>query len=159
VLRATGCVLSGSAALKVLDHQRPGSWAPSDLDIYAPRGKAMRFASYLITHEGYTLDRTVASYGYGDSTGFSCVLHLHQGASSIDIIQSLTLSALHPLPYFWSSHVMNYLSADSFCIAYPTTTLQGRGLLNPVALLDGRYPHGRTLRVLAKYSSRGYDFR
>ncbi|OSC99120.1 hypothetical protein PYCCODRAFT_1373636 [Trametes coccinea BRFM310] len=151
VLRATGCVLSGSAALNVLDHQRPGSWVPSDLDVYAPYGKATRFASYLIAHEGYTLEDTFSSSSYGDSTGFS--------ASSIDIIQSMTLSSLHPLPYFWATHVMNFLSADSFCVAYPTTTLCGRGILNPVALLDGRYPHQRTLQVLAKYGNRGYDFR
>lgn len=162
VLRATGSVISGSAALYVLDHTCSSHWRPRDIDLYVPLDHVERVIAYiteiedyihLVTHESWS------SYTH-DSSGFIEVSRYeNSNGKRIDLIKSATHSALYPIPFFWSTHVMNYVTADSFCIAYPSLTLQGRGLLNPVSLLDNQYPHKRTLAVMSKYYHRGYDFR
>ena len=159
LLRVTGSVLSGSSVLNLLDRERSHMWTPTDLDIYTATDSTYRVAWYLIHVEGYMFKRSVESSYNGAFAGFRQVVHLTKGEAHIDIIQSVTISALHPIGYFWGTHVMNYISADFFCIAYPKTTLEGRGLLNPVALVDRQYPGKRTLAVLKKYAERGYEFR
>lgn len=159
VLRLTGSVISGSTALHILDGARRAAWAPNDIDVYVPRGKAMRIVTHLQVVEDFHLTRQDSAFYGRTASGFSRVIHLSKGNTSIDIIESLTQSALHPIPYFWSTHLINYLTADSFCIAYPDHLLTGRGVLNPIALLEGQYPSPRTLMVMEKYRARGYDVR
>ncbi|KAH9887375.1 hypothetical protein C8Q73DRAFT_604318, partial [Cubamyces lactineus] len=159
VLRATMSVVSGSTVLHIIDQARSPTWKPNDLDIYAPLDGAGRVASYLIDVEHYSWKGLQESSYESDHSGFKAVIHLSKGDQQIDVIQSVTTSALYPLPFFWSTHVMNYFTADMFCVVYPTYTLQGRGLLNPVVLVSKRYPSIRTLQVIGKYQTRGYDFR
>ncbi|KAL1941336.1 hypothetical protein VTO73DRAFT_7153 [Trametes versicolor] len=160
ILRLTSAIISGSTALHVLDIDRAHDWTPSDLDIYVPVHNARRLISYLCVEEGYSAyDTDNSKYPYYPPSGMRGVTHLRRSGLEIDIIQSSTRSALHPLPYFWSTHVMNYLTADSFCIAYPDFTLRGHGLFNPVQLVDFEYPRPRTLSVVKKYTDRGYCFR
>ncbi|KAJ8457462.1 hypothetical protein ONZ51_g11515 [Trametes cubensis] len=159
LLRITNSVLSGSFALHVLDGHRRPQWTPNDMDIYVPVSRARRVATYLVQVEGYQIVECRKSVYSIHLAGFSLVIQLSKGSSRINIVQSATLSALHPIPYFWSTHVMNHLTADSFCIAYPRFTLAGRALLNPIVLVDDRYPNDRTLGMLTKYQARGYDFR
>ncbi|KAI0349060.1 hypothetical protein OH77DRAFT_232328 [Trametes cingulata] len=160
VLHMPKAVVSGSAALHILDVDGRGAWEPKDIDVYTPIGMSMRFVKYL-EGEGFRVAQCQSSSeSYQDDyAGFKTVVHAVKGTLTVDVIQSTTLSALHPLPYFWSTHVMNFLTADSFCIAYPAFTLQGLGLTNPIALDDRRYPRQRTLDVMAKYKARSYDFR
>lgn len=162
VLRATGSVISGSAALHVLDSARAEHWQPRDIDLYVPLDHAERVATYITEVEEYVHLETHESWATytHDSAGFVEVSKYENGdGMRVDLIKSATHSSLYPIPFFWSTHVMNYLTADSFCMAYPSLTLQGRGLMNPVALVDSRYPHKRTLAVMTKYHRRGYDFR
>ncbi|KAI0349032.1 hypothetical protein OH77DRAFT_1373963, partial [Trametes cingulata] len=159
VLRITDSVISGSAALSVLDTGRGLDWRPTDLDIYSPNDRTLRMVWYLCHIERYTVTAVHVSSYTGDSAGFRRVVHMEKGTKRIDVIQSTTLSALHPIPYFWASHLMNYITADKFSLAYPTFTDQGRGLLNPVAFLEYRYARPHTLEVLHKYQARGYSFR
>ncbi|KAI0349459.1 hypothetical protein OH77DRAFT_1499553 [Trametes cingulata] len=158
VLRITRSVLSGSTVLHILDIQGSDAWAPQDLDVYSPIDTVRRMVHYLITAEGYRLHQIHDSTYQADGAGLRQVYSLVKGSCKIDVIQSTTLSALHPIPFFWGSHLMSYIGADTFCMPYPTLTLQGRGLMNPVALIDHRYAHKRTLDVMAKYRTRGYDF-
>lgn len=159
-LRVTGSVISGSAALYILDVDRATKWYPNDLDIYAPITSAAIMVTYLVTVEGYEiLDKPPPESRYYSSPGFNSVAHLRRGDFEIDVIRSNTISALHPIPYFWSTHLMNYLTADAYCIAYPNDTLIGRGLLNPVQLIAHQYPLPRTMRTMKKYKARGYIFR
>ena len=44
-------------------------------------------------------------------------------------------------------------------MAYPELTLDGKGLFNPIQLIDLQYPTPRTLHNVDKYSERGFDFR
>ncbi|KAI9069830.1 hypothetical protein FKP32DRAFT_37151 [Trametes sanguinea] len=158
MLRITSSVISGSTALHILDVERGKNWTPTDLDIYTPHYSALQIVRYLCKVEHYHIHPNPAHYSYPIS-GFIAVFHLRRGDIKIDVIQSTTRSALHPLPYFWSTHVMNYLTADSFCIAYPEYTLHGKGLLNPIHLLDSVVPDRRIVANIQKYITRGYDFR
>ncbi|KAI9067793.1 hypothetical protein FKP32DRAFT_1543326, partial [Trametes sanguinea] len=159
MLRVTRSVLSGSTVLHMLDLERASTWAPGDLDIYAPIHHAARVVAYLISAEGYTVDHTNAFYYSPDGVGLQSVVHLRRGDTHIDVIQSATRSSLHPIPHFWASHLINYVTADSFCMAYPELTLSGRSVINPAALDGFLFPRQRTLQVIDKYSSRGYSIR
>ncbi|KAH9895266.1 hypothetical protein C8Q73DRAFT_623280, partial [Cubamyces lactineus] len=159
LLRVTNSVLSGSFALHVLNGHRGPRWMPNDMDVYVPMLRARRVAAYLVLAEGYHINEYRKSVYSVHLAGFSLAIQLTKGNSKIDIVQSTTLSALHPIPYFWSTHVMNHLTADTFCVAYPHFTLAGRALLNPIVLIDDRYPNDRTLGMITKYQARGYDFR
>ncbi|KAI0634074.1 hypothetical protein C8Q77DRAFT_1022930, partial [Trametes polyzona] len=158
-LRIAGAVISGSVALNVLASVPGIPWCPGDLDIYCPMGQAGRVVKYLINCEHYAINRCSSTFYSRDAAGISIIVKLCKGSTNIDVIQSATPSALHPLPFFWATHLMNFLSATSFCIAYPSLTSNARGLLNPISLTLYKYPHKRTLDVLRKYGQRGYDFR
>ncbi|KAH9853917.1 hypothetical protein C2E23DRAFT_867870 [Lenzites betulinus] len=156
----TCSVISGSAALHILDIDRTVDWTPSDLDVYTPLYSAAQVISYLCIVEKYEPYGDAINPPYpGVTSGFRSVVRLRRGEQSIDIIQSLTRSALHPIPYFWSTHVMNYVTADSFCVAYPDLTLAGRALLNPIQLLELEHPSSNIVDKMLKYIDRGYDFR
>lgn len=119
-----------------------------------------RVHSYLTKVEGYVLVGTHTPTHHEECFGFLSVSRYENAdGMHIDLIKSFTHSSIYPIPYFWSTHVMNYLSADSFCIAYPTLTLEGRSLLNPVALLEHQFPDDRVMFAMTKYMQRGYDFR
>ncbi len=159
VLRLTGSVISGSTALQFLHRDNPVDWTGADLDVYTPRTTALRMLHYLVNVEGYTLDNINRPSYRPDSRGFHRVYHVSNNEQSIDIIQSVTLSALHPLPFFWGSHVVTFIDADMFCLPYPDLTLSGRALLTPLALHQMEYPDLRTIRCIRKYEDRGYTVR
>ncbi|KAI9064829.1 hypothetical protein FKP32DRAFT_1527238, partial [Trametes sanguinea] len=158
LLRLTSSVISGSTALHILDVDRAATWTPMDLDIYAPCHSALQVVAYMCRVEKYELLEHPDTYSYA-AGGFDTVYRLRRGTKEIDIIQSSTRSALHPIPFFWSTHVMNYLTADSFCIAYPELTLNGKALLNPIHLLDNLHAPPSVVANITKYNARGYDFR
>ncbi|OJT05578.1 hypothetical protein TRAPUB_3591 [Trametes pubescens] len=160
VLRATGAVVSGSAALRTLDRNRAHGWRSNDVDVYTPVHQTERIIRYINEVEGYYALEASEPYAHYSVSGYMQVFRYRNAdGAHIDVVQSYTHSAIFPIPFFWSSHVMNYMTADAFCVAYPVHTLQGRGLMSPVALLDDQHAHDPTLAVMHKYRSRGYDFR
>ncbi|KAI0358773.1 hypothetical protein OH77DRAFT_1579609 [Trametes cingulata] len=56
-LHITQSVLSGSTVLHILDIQGLHTWVPHDLNIYAPVDTLRCMVRYLITTEGYQLQR------------------------------------------------------------------------------------------------------
>ncbi|KAH9855227.1 hypothetical protein C2E23DRAFT_866854 [Lenzites betulinus] len=159
MLRITSSVLSGSTALHILDNERAAQWSPSDLNIYTPRHGLQAFVDYLCASEGYSVTKIDTSKYPYDNSSIEKVVHLQRTDHEIDVIQSSSSSALEPIPLFWSSHLMNYLTADGFCVAYPTYTLSGRGLLNPFKLVGLQIPPPRSINAMEKYVARGYNFR
>ncbi|KAI9067078.1 hypothetical protein FKP32DRAFT_1531238, partial [Trametes sanguinea] len=157
VLRLLHAVISGSFALAFLTTNCGPSFSPRDLDIYVPRGYARRMANYLSTHEGYSR-LLYQTQRYGDNPAMHSIHYLGNGQQRVDIIESSNHSALSPLPNFWASHVINYLSADSYCISYPTFTLRHHALLSAIQLVQLRYPSPKTTDLMHKYSARGYTF-
>ncbi|KAI9058810.1 hypothetical protein FKP32DRAFT_1554460, partial [Trametes sanguinea] len=129
VLRLVGGVISGSFALAFLVRNGPHPFEPNDLDIYIPRHRCQRLLQYLTTREGYqTVDDPPSQYD--DNPALLSVYTLENNARRIQLVESRTSSSLYPLSYFWASHVVNFLTADNYCMAYPRLTLNQLGVLN-----------------------------
>ncbi|EIW54148.1 uncharacterized protein TRAVEDRAFT_89234, partial [Trametes versicolor FP-101664 SS1] len=157
-LRLLGSVISGSFALAFLSPGYPHLSDIKDLDIYVPKDYALRFMMYLINAEGY-VHMSTSRIPYGQNVAHALVITLQRAGQRIDIIPSINASPLFPISFFWASHLMNYLTADSFCAAYPEYTFAQRAVLSPVQLIDHRYPSPEIVRVIRKYEDRGYQFR
>ncbi|EIW54752.1 uncharacterized protein TRAVEDRAFT_91056, partial [Trametes versicolor FP-101664 SS1] len=127
LMRLLGAVISGSFALAFMVRDDNLRFTPNDLDVYLPAQYGRRFAQYLVDVEGYAVvGQTRLPYGMAHEV----VLALGKGSSRIEVIPSTSGSALLPIAHFWSSHVKNFISADTFCVAYPEQTFKGRGLLS-----------------------------
>lgn len=156
LMRLLGAVLSGSFALSFLARDDSCKFTPNDLDLYLPRKYVRRFALYLVEVEGYALlEKRKAPYGMAHHI----VIALGKGSSRIELIPSTSESALLPIANFWSTHVMNYISADTFCVAYPELTFNNRGVLSPVRLIDLRHTSSHIITLIQKYAARGFDIR
>ncbi|KAH9852996.1 hypothetical protein C2E23DRAFT_686620, partial [Lenzites betulinus] len=159
MMRAMGAVISGSFALHFLDRDRQLQWCARDLDIYVGAEYGCRLVYYLMYVEHYgNLRHKNREYPHSFG-GFRTIVTLSRHDSSIDIVFSTSSSPLLPIAHFWGSHVVNYIAADTFCLAYPTFTLEGRGLLHPERLLQWRHTTTYILTLIEKYVQRGYDFR
>lgn len=153
-MRMLGGVISGSFALSFILHNDGYQSLPGDLDIYVPNVYAKRFAAYLVEVEGY-VHTDLPQEGYGLALSHGRVIVLSRHGRRVDIIPSKNSCALYPVAQFWGTHLINYLSADSYCVAYPKLTLSHRGLLSPFQLFAecSTTPHLRTL--VDKYETRG----
>lgn len=158
LLRSTHSVVSGSTALHfILDS--PRSWTASDCDLYVPFGASDTIQKYLRGRESYEDPRgrsgkpddyVKAIQNSRHNPSIHSVVHLYRSnGMKIDIIESTSTSALHPLAFFWSTHVTNYISADTLCVTYPSLTFNGRGCYVPIT-------HAAVDRALAKYEARGF---
>lgn len=157
-MRLYGAVISGSFALQFLRMNDGCDFIPGDLDIYVPRAYTNRMLAYLIGVEGYSYV-TTRRVPYGVNEAHDVVIIVSKPGLTVDIIPSMTNSALYPLSHFWASHLVNYISADTFCVAYPELTFWGRSLLSPFQLVDLRHPSGHILSLIDKYHQRAFDFR
>ena len=128
VMRDTGSVISGSTALWYL-MRMPDSWTPNDMDIVTPYSSFSDVLSYLMTLPGATLiDEQADDYRF--LPGYCCRYRVRTTGGYIDILQSRTDSPLTVITGYWSTHVMNAMSADAFWSAYPSLTLAGIGIYN-----------------------------
>ena len=130
IMRTTGAVVSGSFALKFLDQR--ATFAPGDVDCYVPIQGYHTFVTFLVAALGAEIvseDDFRRQYGkprpyrYGNLTGIADRRVLRIGKVVIDVICSTNSSPLFPIAKFHSTIVMNFLSADGFCIAYPVSVL------------------------------------
>ncbi|KAL1942560.1 hypothetical protein VTO73DRAFT_6162 [Trametes versicolor] len=157
-MRMLGAVISGSFALSFLLRNHAPPFMPQDMDLYVPKTNARRFARYLITVEGYQLERTTR-VPYGRVVAHQLVIQLKRGAKRIEVIPSTNDSSLYPISHFWATHLMNFLSSDTYCMAYPELTFSGRAVLSPFQLIDHRFPSEYIASLVAKYEARGFDIR
>lgn len=155
ILRNSRSVVSGSVALHfILDN--PSSWNPGDCDVYVPAGSAFVVIDYLRHHEGYQFRNRSRQEHYGNlhfPSSLPAIMSIERlqrpDGKRIDVIESSTASALYPLPFFWSSHLVNYISADSICVTFPILTFQKRCLLFPGS-------NHTSTALQAKYEERGF---
>lgn len=120
ILVRTKSVISGPSPVAFYD---PSSPVPDGMEIYV----SFRFfdvvVDFLISHEGYTEGQTSLTDGsrvqHSAMTGISRCARLERGPKRIDVYASQTDCALHPITQFWSPVLMNYLTPNSFCAAYP----------------------------------------
>ncbi|KAL1942583.1 hypothetical protein VTO73DRAFT_6185 [Trametes versicolor] len=157
-MRLMGAVISGSFALAFLLQNDSRAFAPNDVDVYLPLQFGHRFALYLVRVEGYQLVKT-SRVPYGRLVAHQTVFALKKGPRRIDVIPSSNDCSLYPITHFWASHLMNFLSADTYCVAYPDLTFSGRSVLSPFQLIQYRHPSAYVADLIQKYELRGYDFR
>ncbi|GJE85264.1 hypothetical protein PsYK624_013430 [Phanerochaete sordida] len=154
-MRNTGTVVSGSAALKWL--LRTTQWENGDVDFYCPFDTFPSFVRTLLNLPGVALLANITPDNWDNMYplrhGFCNYVVLASKTWKIDILRSITISPTHPLPYFHSTPVMNFVGADSFCVAYPRLTLRNRAVLRSYALRD------KDITAVAKYMGRGFDYR
>ncbi|OJT04372.1 hypothetical protein TRAPUB_4915 [Trametes pubescens] len=158
VMRMLRAVISGSFGLAFLLRNAGLAITPGDLDLYVPMEFATRLAAYLVSVEGYTHSAT-SPVPYGRNTAHQLVIVLEKEGRRIDVVPSVNDSAIYPISHFWSTHVMNYITADTFCLAYPELTFSGRALLSPFQLIRGRHTSAYIVALIRKYEDRGFAFR
>lgn len=125
-------VISGSAALYVLQPLLATSWIPNDLDIYVSQNN-LRLLLAALAIEGYHDVLTSAPH----VKHYSC-RHLHTTITltcshqTIEVIVSKdACSAISPIYLFHSTLLMNFLTHDAMCCSYPRLTLRGLSLIHP----------------------------
>lgn len=123
VLRDTRSVIGGSACLAVLN--RVGDWVPNDLDVFCPRDGYETCCVYLIDRlHGQVIthldEDDLNSERPGDCPEGVCDRRVIRTKFGLfDVMCSSTLTATEPIAHAFSSHLMNFISADSICVAYP----------------------------------------
>lgn len=160
IMRTTGAVISGGFALKFLD---PGSdYVPGNLNCYVPTQGYHAFLTFLVVSMGADIvsqDDFRRNYGkphpyrFGNQTGDTGIADrrlLRIGETLLDIVCSNSPSPLLPIAKFHSTAVMNFISAEGFCIAYPISVLQR------VAFTAARRMRSNDRAFLQKYHDRGF---
>lgn len=159
ILDTTSSVISGSFALWFLLGGALG-WEPQDLDIYCPVYGGNKVVHYLKMFEGYfeeseNVEDIEEDYERGrrnQLASINTIIHLTSPRGRrIDIVESTSPSALHPLPHTWTTILPNYVSARTLCVPYPYHVLCNFGSL---ACENSGSP--ATREEVAKYEGRGY---
>lgn len=158
-MATTNAVIGGSAAVAVIGRC---TWSPKNLDVYVPQAYFSHFVAYLIHNESChatfahlhgVLDDQMDALD-ANSIRLRCLSGEH-----IDVYAIPGPSSLQALVKTWSSCLLCYVSASSFCVAYPFLADLQRAILRPIRLLDYQYPVDSILDVMHKYQTRGFDFR
>lgn len=153
LLTRTRSVISGSTVLLAL---LPWNFDPGDIDIYTPRTQARKVIRTLRHRFGFVLDPTTVHYL--DMAGVHCVYYLHKGSVKINVIESLTESAIAPLFFFHSTAVMNFMDEFGVYCAYPRLTFQHRSLLNSQTNNRSDLSVTAIEKCIIKYQDRGFEF-
>lgn len=162
VLGRVSGIISGSSALdivltgsrKVLNHD----WAiKKDLDVYVPnRDSYNTIREYLQAMDEYhevTIPQPDEERYWENRAHIAFIIRLRSPLfeSHVDIICAQENCETLPLASFWSTLVMNYVSASSVVILYPRLTLDGSGLTNPGADVN------KVAACQKKYEGRGFN--
>ncbi|TEB27296.1 hypothetical protein FA13DRAFT_1712673 [Coprinellus micaceus] len=177
MMRQTKTVISGSAALKVIDACQ---WEANDVDFYCPKEEIRNVLSWFERHR-YHVVHSCKSYSFTtaahDPSGGryttpevlfvqlnanNCIetvftLRNELSGDKINVIQSRSSSAVAPIAFFHSTIVMNFISSDTVVCGYPSLTLRGQGLMNAQTMPPLRAVK-REVSAVAKYQRRGYTF-
>ena len=128
MMRETNCVISGSAALWFILGS-PVEWTPRDLDILSPESKFATVVEFLTKLDGAVFHGAVEPpEDPHPSEAYSARTIITTPKGTLDVLKSSRESALFPIPYYWSTHLMNALTADALYCAYPALTLNGQGV-------------------------------
>ncbi|KAF5338586.1 hypothetical protein D9611_012765 [Ephemerocybe angulata] len=137
VMRRTGTVISGSAALEVAV---PGSCTPKDLNLYCGLGKADETAALLLEDSAYekipnpvtakmSERRRIETFDLNN--GVSQILRFkHKSGLTLSLIESLSHSPLAPIFFFHNTLMMNCITGDEVISFYPLLSRTMTGLKN-----------------------------
>ncbi|PSS32094.1 hypothetical protein PHLCEN_2v2135 [Hermanssonia centrifuga] len=151
-MRRYEVVISGSFVLNIID--RGAYWNPSDIDMYVPYDAWYPFILAMEEiHNSVAVapdtESAMPEYLFA-ARSIDKVLRVVIGSVSFDFVRSASGCATTPIASFLTTLVMNYISADGLCIAYPST-LKNTGVLTRTSLTDGENV------AVTKYLGRGYD--
>ncbi|TFY56410.1 hypothetical protein EVJ58_g7663 [Rhodofomes roseus] len=143
--------LRDSYKLSLAFVDQAATFSSNDLDLYTTCDHHSKVVRFLVDDEHYAIydivdvpaPATPPVYNY--CGGIRNITRLRRQKEDtaeclVDVIQSVDESATTPLPYFWTTLLMNFVTADSVCCAYPSLTIRRRGLFNPLRLLDYSLP-------------------
>ncbi len=148
-LDGSNSVISGSFAVQFVD--KDGGRQANDLDVYVGLNNVDGMIAFFARNGYESVEDGHSSRGYRGVHLLSRRT-LAKGSQHVDIIESPTKCSLHPIAWFWSSAVMNFMTGSHFCIAYPGSTLARRSFVSPIR---ARHPGLPMLR--SKYERRGYE--
>ena len=152
LLDAYDVIVSGSVALAFFSWA--DTWEPGDMDLYVGVDSYSRFIAAL---EGSQLAMLAVGVSprtcSADYRGIKDVRrYVTSTGQHMDVIQSTTNNPAHPLLFFWSSVVVNFLTPRAAVCVFPRSTLSHEGfvtdLTNSPKLLEAR----------DKYEDRGFSF-
>ncbi|KAI0059554.1 hypothetical protein BV25DRAFT_1782006, partial [Artomyces pyxidatus] len=136
VMRQTRAIVAGSVALQYLSPHVQEQWTPRNMDVFCPLTTCATVLSHLKLVEGYAQESAETTAPF--------FAHVWDGAGIVGVIRLVSASGrrvtlytcehnspLMPLTYSWSTLLVNFLTADSFCVTYPKLTLRGIGCFNP----------------------------
>ena len=126
VMLTTGAVISGSAALAVL---QPGEFVPQDLDIYVT---SKNFATVVVflKEQGYNVQIPTTDVHTSAYPKPNVILtHKNQTGDKIDLIATTERHVVHAITQFHSTCVMNYIAYYGIVCLYPQWTMRKTGLV------------------------------
>ena len=147
VMVTTGAVISGSAALAVLN---AGEFVPQDLDIYVTSKNTATVLVFLL-EQGYSVQIPRAAHNtttdnYTKSTSVTLTLK-NEAGDKIDLIAATEPHVVHAIAQFHSTCVMNFISYYGIVCMYPGWTMRKKGLVKA----------STEQQVIDKYRGRGFD--
>lgn len=152
VMRDTGTIITGSTPLSFF-HDSDNHWMPHDIDFISPYDTFPQMRHFILHNLGgletyhRTLDSADTSAHYKENPAVCERSVFAVGGTIVDLLRSRTPTALSPIASFDLTLVMNYISADEFCIAYPW-------LLDSEATIIA--PRRHSASRVEKYRGRGY---
>lgn len=126
-LRECNAVLSGQFVLSVIDPLETETY--STIDVFTSDDGFLRFVEYLEdTNNGrlHSFERVVP--GLSDD-GFHYAFEVHCASVNIRVVRAKTCFPAMSIPFYYSTHLMNYIAHDRVSVAYPSSTFIRRGIL------------------------------
>ncbi|KAL1942617.1 hypothetical protein VTO73DRAFT_4857 [Trametes versicolor] len=173
VMRETRAFLGGSLPLTMFS---PVRFTPSNADIFVPDTNVVMVQEHLIRQQVFSLDTTttmnpvvhlpnncsadedVTAYG----AGLLEVRSLRRGGINVNLLsfpdRGTTTLNTEVLNFTWTTLLMNYVTADYACCAYPSMTFMGRGLFHMGRWMDRSFPGDNSHHLLNTYGERGFEF-
>ncbi|KZT03546.1 uncharacterized protein LAESUDRAFT_659440 [Laetiporus sulphureus 93-53] len=125
MMRDTGTILSGSAAARLL--LVDALWQPNDYNLYTPHSHNL--PGFVIEYVIDASDEENQEQPYPWlKQGMDRMARITGPNIRVDLMRSHNESAFYPLCFFWSTIIMNVISADAIVSAYPTHLLSRRSI-------------------------------
>ncbi|KAJ3529883.1 hypothetical protein NM688_g7792 [Phlebia brevispora] len=150
VMDETRTVLSGGGAVHFL--QPSSDWTPRDLDFYCPEDQYEIFCIYIIDVLGGVVQL------HQEEADMATDIHepyrhiaikerrvIQTRFATFDVMCAKGMTSLFPIAHFFATHLMNFVSASSVCIAYPHALAQKVGVY-----VDGDLTAAETMAVTKK---------
>ena len=158
-MRSFDAVLSGSRCVAIFDDKKaftPGDWdwyvADYGYDLFVQFIKDHLDGTVIFQSSDYSAHAKHAVPSFTQDSGITHRTRIRTPRGTHDVICSRTSSPLLPLALFHSSIVMNFFTADGFCIEYPDTFFARVSVKARRSMVTSDH------HAFAKYEQRGYTF-